>query len=98
MHATGHRPFPGQYGRSWTLWRAGLTPNSMSAGASPSKEQDPCIADVKRAAAEYALAREPEARRNAVIGNLRALWELAASAGAPVEGLTVINKVIQAFE
>jgi hypothetical protein len=71
---------------------------SMSGGASPSKEQDARIADVKRAAAEYALAREPEARRNAVIGNLRALWELAASAGAPVEGLTVINKVIQAIE
>jgi hypothetical protein len=71
---------------------------SMSAGAGASKEQDARIATIKRAAAEYALAREPEGKRNAVITNLRALWELAASAGAPVEGLTVINKVIQAIE
>jgi len=71
---------------------------SMGVAASTSKEQDARIADVKRAAAEYALAREPRDRRNAVIGNLRALWELAASVGAPVEGLTVVNKVIQAIE
>jgi hypothetical protein len=62
------------------------------------REKDSRIADVKRAAAEYALAREPEDRRNAVVANLRALWEFAASAGAPVEGLTVVNKVIQAIE
>ncbi|HVZ00877.1 MAG TPA: hypothetical protein VHA35_15325 [Dongiaceae bacterium] len=66
--------------------------------ADDAREKDGRIAQVKRAAADYALAREPEGRRNAVIANLRALWELAASAGAPVEGLTVINKVIQAIE
>ena len=71
---------------------------SMSVAERASKEQDVRFADIKRAAAEYALAREPEERRNAAIANLRALWELAASAGAPVEGLTVINKVIQAIE
>jgi hypothetical protein len=69
-----------------------------SAKTDDAKEKDSRIADLKRAAAEYALAREPEARRNAVISNLRALWGLAASAGAPVEGLTVINKVIQDIE
>jgi hypothetical protein len=71
---------------------------SMSSAESASRHQDVRIADVKRSAAEYALAREPEGRRKAVIANLRALWELAASAGAPVEGLTVVNKVIQAIE
>lgn len=62
------------------------------------RERDKRIADVKRAAADYALAREPQDRRQAVVANLRAIWEIAASAGAPVEGLTVINKVIQAIE
>jgi hypothetical protein len=71
---------------------------SMSTTQSSSKEQDVRIADVKRAAADYALAREPEGRRKAVVANLRALWQLAAAAGAPVEGLTVVNKVIQAIE
>jgi hypothetical protein len=71
---------------------------SMSGAPNASKEQDARIADVKRSAAEYALAREPQARRHAAIANLRALWEIAASAGAPVEGLAVVNKVIQAIE
>ena len=75
-----------------------MNAKSMSPSSGASKEQDARIADVKRAAADYALAREPEERRKAVIANLRALWELAASAGAPVEGLTVINKVIQAID
>jgi hypothetical protein len=62
------------------------------------RERDSRIAEIKRAAADYALAREPEQQRNAAIANLRALWEIAASAGAPIEGLSVINKVIQAIE
>jgi hypothetical protein len=71
---------------------------SMSAAQNAAKEQDARIAEVKRAAADYALAREPQERRHAVIANLRALWEIAASSGAPIEGLAVINKVIQAIE
>jgi hypothetical protein len=62
------------------------------------KEQDARTAEVKRAAADYALARDPRARRDAAIASLRSLWEMAASAGAPVEGLMVVNKLIQAIE
>jgi hypothetical protein len=69
-----------------------------SAVDSGAKEQDTRAADVKRAAADYALARDPRARREAVISTLRSLWEMAARAGAPVEGLTVVNKLIQAIE
>ena len=69
-----------------------------SATTDDAREKDNRIAEVKRAAADYAMAREPHERRSAAIANLRAIWELAASAGAPVEGLAVINKVIQAIE
>jgi hypothetical protein len=69
-----------------------------SAKTDDAREKDSRIAEVKRTAADYALAREPQDRRQAAIANLRAIWEIAASAGAPVEGLAVINKVIQAIE
>jgi hypothetical protein len=62
------------------------------------REKDVRIADVKRAAADYALARDGDGRRAATISTLRALWELAAASGAPVEGLSVVNKLIQALE
>jgi hypothetical protein len=62
------------------------------------REKDVRIADVKRAAADYALARDGEGRRAATVSVLRALWELAANSGAPVEGLSVVNKLIQALE
>jgi hypothetical protein len=62
------------------------------------KEKDARIADVKRAAAEHALARDVETRRAATVSTLRAVWQIAAGAGAPVEGLAVINKLIQALE
>jgi hypothetical protein len=62
------------------------------------REKDVRIAGVKRAAADYALAREGDGKRAATISTLRALWEFAAAAGAPVEGLTVVNKLIQALE
>jgi hypothetical protein len=62
------------------------------------KEKDVRIAIVKRAAADYALAREGDGRRAATISTLRALWEFAAASGAPVEGLSVVNKLIQALE
>jgi hypothetical protein len=62
------------------------------------REKDARIAEVKRAAADYALAREPETRRAAAVSTLRALWQIAAGSGAPVEGLTVVNKLIQALE
>jgi hypothetical protein len=62
------------------------------------REKDVRIADVKRAAADYALAREGEGKRAATISTLRALWEFAAASGAPVEGLSVVNKLIQALE
>jgi hypothetical protein len=53
---------------------------------------------VKRAAADYALARDGDGKRAATVSTLRALWELAAASGAPVEGLTVVNKLIQDLE
>ncbi len=62
------------------------------------REKDVRIADVKRAAADYALARESDGKRTATVAALRALWELAAASGAPVEGLTVVNKLIQDLE
>ena len=62
------------------------------------REKDVRIADVKRAAADYALARDGDGRRAATISTLRALWELAAASGAPVEGLSVVNKLVQALE
>jgi hypothetical protein len=62
------------------------------------REKDVRIAGVKRAAADYALAREGDGKRAATISTLRALWEFAAASGAPVEGLTVVNKLIQALE
>jgi hypothetical protein len=62
------------------------------------REKDVRIADVKRAAADYALAREGDDKRAATISTLRALWEFAAASGAPVEGLAVVNKLIQALE
>ncbi len=62
------------------------------------REKDVRIADVKRAAADYALAREGRGKREATIATLRALWEFAATSGAPVEGLAVVNKLIQALE
>lgn len=62
------------------------------------REKDVRIADVKRAAADYALAREGEGKRAATVSTLRALWEFAAASGAPVEGLSVVNKLIQALE
>ena len=61
-------------------------------------QNDARIGGIKRAAADYALARDPKARRDAVVATLRAVWEIAATAGAPVEGLAVINKLIQAVE
>jgi DNA-binding NtrC family response regulator len=54
--------------------------------------------DVRRAAADYALARDPKHRRDASVATLRALWEIAAASGAPIEGLAVVNKLIQAIE
>src|SRR3954452_24395302 len=62
------------------------------------REKDVRIADVKRAAADYALAREGGGKRQATISTLRALWEFAAASGAPAEGLSVVNKLIQALE
>jgi len=62
------------------------------------RERDARIAEVRRAAADYALARDAEARRGATIATLRAIWEIAATAGAPVEGLTVVNKLVQSLE
>jgi len=62
------------------------------------REKDARIADVKRAAADHALARDADGRRAAMVSALRALWEIAAGAGAPVEGLAVVNKLIQALE
>jgi hypothetical protein len=62
------------------------------------REKDVRIANVKRAAADYALARDGDQRRVATVSTLRALWELAAASGAPAEGLTVVNKLIQALE
>lgn len=62
------------------------------------REKDVRIADVKRAAADYALARDGEGRRAATVSALRALWEIAAGAGAPVEGLAVVNKLVHALE
>ena len=62
------------------------------------KEKDARIAQVKRAAAEHALARDPQARRVATVTALRALSEIAAGDGAPVEGLAVVNKLVQALE
>jgi len=62
------------------------------------REKDVRIADVKRAAADYALAREGDGKRAATISTLRALWEFAAASGAPAEGLAVVNKLIQALE
>lgn len=62
------------------------------------REKDVRIAAVKRAAADYALAREGVAKRAAAVSTLRALWEFAATSGAPVEGLSVVNKLIQALE
>jgi hypothetical protein len=62
------------------------------------REKDVRIASVKRAAADYALAREGDGKRAATISTLRALWEFAAASGAPVEGLAVVNKLIQALE
>ncbi len=71
---------------------------SMSTAQGAAREQDARAADVKRAAADYALARDARGRRDAIIANLRALWQIAASSGAPVEGLSVMNKLIQAIE
>jgi hypothetical protein len=62
------------------------------------REKDVRIADVKRAAADYALARDGDGKRAATVSALRALWEFAAASGAPVEGLTVVNKLIQDLE
>ena len=62
------------------------------------REKDIKIAEVKRAAAEHALARDPEGRRTATVSTLRAVWQIAAGAGAPVEALAVVNKLIQALE
>ena len=54
--------------------------------------------ELRRAAADYALARDPKHRRAASIATLRGLWEIAAASGAPIEGLAVVNKLIQAIE
>jgi hypothetical protein len=62
------------------------------------KDKDARIAEVKRAAADYALARDADGRRTAMVATLRALWEIAAASGAPVEGLAVVNKLVQALE
>jgi len=62
------------------------------------KEMDARIAEVKRAAADYALARDADTRRGATIAALRAIWEMAATAGAPVEGLAIVNKLVQSLE
>jgi len=62
------------------------------------REKDVRIANVKRAAADHALARDGDGKRAATIVTLRALWELAAASGAPVEGLAVVNKLVQALE
>jgi hypothetical protein len=62
------------------------------------REKDSRIAAVKRAAADYALARGSADRREATVATLRAIWEVAAVAGAPAEGLGVLNKLIQALE
>jgi hypothetical protein len=62
------------------------------------KEKDVRIAALKRSAADHALARDAEGRRAATISTLRALWEIAAGSGAPVEGLAVVNKLVQALE
>jgi hypothetical protein len=62
------------------------------------REKDVRIANAKRAAADYALARDAGGKRAATVSALRALWEFAAASGAPVEGLAVVNKLIQALE
>jgi hypothetical protein len=62
------------------------------------REKDARIAYLKRVAADYALARNGDGRRAATISTLRALWELAAASGAPVEGLAVVNKLTHALE
>jgi hypothetical protein len=62
------------------------------------KEKNARIADVRRAAADHALARDSSGRRTAAVATLRAIWEIAADAGAPIEGLSVVNKLIQAIE
>ncbi len=62
------------------------------------REKDVRIADVKRAAADYALAREGDGKRAATISTLRASLGFAAASGAPVEGLAVVNKLIHALE
>jgi hypothetical protein len=71
---------------------------SMGIADDAAREQNARLGDVKRAAADYALARDAQGRRDAIVASLRALWEIAASAGAPVEGLSVVNKLIQAIE
>ena len=75
-----------------------MTGKGTDAVENGGREQEARIGQVKRAAADYALAREPHARREAVVASLRALWDMAAASGAPVEGLTVVNKLIQAIE
>ena len=62
------------------------------------RERDVRIASVKRAAADYALAREGDAKRVAAVSTLRGLWEFAAASGAPVECLSVVNKLVSALE
>jgi hypothetical protein len=62
------------------------------------REKDARIANLKRAAADYALARDGDGKRAATISALRALWEFAAASGAPVEGLTVVNKLVSSLE
>jgi hypothetical protein len=56
------------------------------------------IAELKRAAADHALARDGGTRREATVQVLRSLWEIAAADGAPIEALAVVNKLIQALE
>jgi hypothetical protein len=56
------------------------------------------IGSLKRAAADYALARDADTRRDAAVTVLRSLWEIAADEGAPMEALAVVNKLIQALE
>jgi hypothetical protein len=62
------------------------------------KPQEFRIGSLKRAAADYALSRDPGTRREATVTVLRNLWEIAADVGAPVEALTVVNKLIHALE
>jgi hypothetical protein len=56
------------------------------------------IAELKHAAADHALARDAGTRREATVSVLRSLWEIAAADGAPIEALSVVNKLIQALE